>query len=251
MLQKKLRKLCEKTYLYRLSLIGKEDLTLNNLFPDPWPPQVTLDINQLRTLLNHQQDAFWDIPYFASFEWIRDLKTSQDLSIRSHIRDIILFWIYSNQRFFSLSWSRLPWRPDIVGLRIWNTLALFDFYGTSGPENFKQTVIKSVTQQYKQLTRSWNDFDDPLIQFKAIKGIIGFLCSTKRISYQSVDYWQEQLMHAIEKQILADGGHKSRNPRILLFFLRDLIDIRGILTKHNIDAQEISKIINQVARIFR
>jgi uncharacterized heparinase superfamily protein len=251
MLQKRIRKICEKTCLYRLSLIGKEELSLVDLFADPWPAQVALDIDQFKMLLSHRRGSFWNVPYFASFEWIRDLKASQDLTIRAHIRDIILFWIHTNQRFFSPSWSDFSWRADIVGLRLWNTLALFDFYGTSGSEAFKQTLIKSVTEQFKQLLRIWDDSSDPLIQFKAIKGIIGFLCASKKSSVQRLEYWRDILTQVVEEQILSDGGHISRNPTILLLFLRDLIDIRAVLSKNNIESHVLSRFINQIAPVVR
>jgi len=250
-LQKRIRKICEKTCLYWFSLVGKEDLSLSDLFLDPWPVQIGLDIDQLKMLLSHRRGTFWDIPYFSSFEWIRDLKASQDVTIRAHIRDIILFWIHSNQRFFSPSWSDLSWRADIVGIRLWNMLALFDFYGTSGSEVFKQTLVKSMAQQFKQLLRIWDDSEDLLVQFKAIKGIIGFLAASKKISLQKLEYFRDLLADIVEQQILPDGGHVSRNPVVLLFFLRDLIDIRAILSRHGVESYVLSRFINQIAPVVR
>lgn len=251
LLRKRIRKICEKTCLYRFSLAGKEELSLTDLFADPWPAQITLDIDQFKILLSNRRGSFWNVPYFSSFEWIRDLKTSQDVTIRAHIRDIILFWIHTNQRFFTPSWSDFSWRADIVGLRLWNTLALFDFYGTSGSEVFKQILIKSITQQFKQLLRIWDDSSDPLVRFKAIKGIIGFLCASKKSSAQRLEYWRDVLTQIVEQQILPDGGHSSRNPTILLLFLRDLIDIRAVFSKHNIESHVLSRFINQIAPVVR
>ena len=254
MLHKNFRKICEKTYFYRLSLLGSEELDLVDTYIDPWPPQIEMDINQFKMLVGKNRENIFKNPQFSSFEWIRNFKSHQDVTLRSHIRDIILFWINANQKFLSTTWSDQSWEPDTLGVRVWNWIALFDFFGTSGSDAFKQTLVKSLNIQFKQLLRSWDDNPNSLVQFKAIKGILGFLCACKKADKQSISVWENQLKTVLEKQLLPDGGHISRNPLIQLFILKDLIDIRAALSKKGVETTHFGQIINYIApmaRLFR
>ncbi|MGB0671792.1 MAG: heparinase II/III family protein, partial [Rhodospirillales bacterium] len=61
-----------------------------------------------------------------------------------------------------------------------------------------------------------------------------------------------QLDKAIEDQVLADGGHRSRNPSRQLACLRQLLDIRGILAAARVEAPDgLQRGIDRMAPILR
>src|SRR5207237_10222559 len=55
----------------------------------------------------------------------------------------------------------------------------------------------------------------------------------------------------LQRQILPDGGHRTRNPSVQLEVLRDLIDIRAALRAARIEAPAVQNAIERMAPILR
>ncbi len=163
------------------------------------------------------------IAHINSFDWIRDLRALGGDAGRKSARKMIENWIHNHQ-----SWDEVTWRSDLVGRRLGNWLAGYDFFGESADERFQELFLDSVVRQLRHLGHALPGMLSGLPLLYAIKGLAyGGLTLEGRENYleQALNLLDDQ----IDKQILSDGGHVTRNPQSLMETIRILIDIRAAL----------------------
>lgn len=163
------------------------------------------------------------IEHIHGFDWVRDLRALGGDQGRRAARYMIEDWIHAHQ-----NWDEVTWRSDILGRRLGNWLAGYDFFGESADQNFQELFLDSVVRQLRHLGRALPGLLTSLPLLYAIKGLAyGGLTLENREDYleQALHLLDEQ----IDKQILSDGGHITRNPQALFETIRILIDIRSAL----------------------
>jgi uncharacterized heparinase superfamily protein len=161
------------------------------------------------------------LEHIHGFDWIRDLRAlGGDIGRRS-ARHMIENWIYNHQ-----NWDALAWRSDILGRRLGNLLAGYDFFGESADEKFQAMFLDSIVRQLRHLGRALPGMLHGLPLLYAIKGL-----AYGGMTLEGRENYLEQALHLldeqIDKQILSDGGHITRNPQALFETIRILIDIRA------------------------
>jgi uncharacterized heparinase superfamily protein len=172
------------------------------------------------------------LEHIHSFDWIRDLRALGGDTGRTSARFMIENWIHNHQ-----NWEAMSWRSDVLGRRLGNWLAGYDFFGESADEKFQELFLDSALRQLRHLGRSLPGLLQGLPLLYAIKGLAyGGMTLEGRESYleQALHLLDEQ----IDKQILSDGGHITRNPQALLETIRILIDIRAALRQAGYPAIE-------------
>lgn len=172
----------------------------------------------------HPDDAseYW-VAHIHGFDWIRDLRALGGNAGRKTARMMIENWIHNHQ-----GWDEVSWRSDTLGRRLGNWLAGYDFFGESADEDFQELFLDSVVRQLRHLGRALPGLFSGLPLLYAIKGLAyGGLTLEGRENYleQALNLLSDQ----IDKQILSDGGHITRNPQALFETVRILIDIRAAL----------------------
>ena len=172
----------------------------------------------------HPRDvsAHW-LGHIHGFDWVRDLRALGGDQGRQSARYMIESWIDNHQ-----NWDECTWRSDILGRRLGNWLAGYDFFGESTDAQFQEMFLDSVVRQVRHLGRSLPGLLSGLPLLYAIKGLAyGGLTLEGRENY--LEHALHLLDEQIDKQILSDGGHITRNPQALLETIRILIDIRSAL----------------------
>lgn len=165
-------------------------------------------------------DENW-IEHIHGFDWIRDLRALGGDQGRKAARHMIHNWIEHYD-----GWDEVTWRSDLVGRRLGNWLAGYDFFGESADDKFQEIFLDSVLRQLRHLGRSLPGMLSGLPLLYAIRGLAyGGLTLEGRENY--LEMALNLLDDEIEKQILSDGGHISRNPQCLMEAVRILIDIRS------------------------
>lgn len=161
--------------------------------------------------------------YLHSFEWLRDLRALGGDTGRAQARDMLESWMdkYS-------CWNEGAWRPDILGRRIAMWIALYDFYGSSADDRLQSRLLDSLVRQSRHLGRVIGSTNSCTGTFYSCKGLL-----FAGVALSGYDQWIDQALSRLDKeidrQILSDGGHISRNPSTLLEVLQILLDIRGAL----------------------
>lgn len=230
--------------LYDLSLGGAGEQTLRLVPPDPWPGEARLGSDLVQGMYRfagqsvQSEVVAWEptgvsekfIETLHSFDWLRDLRALGGDIARRQARAMVRSWIEHNS-----AWNPVSWDPVWLARRVSNWLSMYDFFCATADEEFRTLVLDSLKRQSRHLARTLPTVAKGGGRFTALKGLFfSSIClagGDARLAYAL-----KLLGPEINAQVLPDGGHISRSPSLHLHVLRDLIDIRTVLSA---GAQEI------------
>ncbi len=155
-----------------------------------------------------------------SFGWLRDLRASESQISRQNARALVEDWIKYSGR-----WHEIGWEASVLTRRILSWLAHSPFILLDGDHDFYRAFVKSLARQVRYLRRTINETEDGVERLQAALAIAAACISMAgqgRFARQSI----RRLEHELNRQILPDGGHISRNPRALIDILTDLLPVR-------------------------
>ena len=237
-LKDSLQRLAFGNSLYDFSLSATPDETLRLVPPDLWPGEARLGsdlvqgIHRFAGQTRQQEVPDWFptgvCPKFTadlhSFEWLRDLRALGGDIARRHARFMMRSWMEQNS-----VWNPVAWEPVTLARRLSNWLAMYDCFCTSADDEFRRMVMDSLKRQSRHLARAFATVPKGAGRFTALKGLFySGICMMKGESRLALAL--KLLGPELNAQILADGGHISRNPSTHMQTLRDLIDIRTVLS---------------------
>ncbi len=166
-------------------------------------------------------DDIW-LSHIHSFSWLRDLRTLGGARAKEQGRLMIENWIDNYNH-----WNFDIWRNDILGRRVSMWVCHYDYFCANTSIEFDEHFLSSLSKQAKHLSNALSS-GDGVAHLHAIKGLL-----YAGIALEGYDKWIDQslnvLSNSLEEQILADGGHISRSPAIMLDVLEILVDIRSAL----------------------
>jgi len=183
------------------------------------------------SLSNQNED--WMIA-LHSFQWLRHLRATRTELDRAHGAGLIQDWIihWGNQR------SSLPWRAEILAPRIiaWCAHA----HGLLEKSNDEQnrTVRRVFSRQVGHLQNILPTLPvayPKLLATIALAHAAVAIGSRGRLMHSSM----RELEREIERQILPDGGHISRNPSCLLQVLINIIPLKQAWLDHGVSPSPI------------
>jgi uncharacterized heparinase superfamily protein len=240
--RKLLRRLAAAWYgtrLYALTLPRKAPLELPVLPDDPWtgtignadrlfqgrfvfagaevvsPHAAPWSIAPADAQLDPASHAAWAAGLHG-FVWLRDFATQGGDMARRMARSLVADWIAKH----ALSIRGLPWQPAIAGRRLTQWLLASHFLLDGADDAFGHDFLLSIARHTAYLKRAsahapagWPCFDATL---GAVYGAEALGQAQDKTAIQA-------LCAALDMQVLADGGHVSRNPSLLYRMLRDLV----------------------------
>lgn len=176
------------------------------------------------------------------FEWLRHLKASDGATARRHARALVRDWIRHCGH-----WRPISWRADILGRRLaaWTMNARFLL--NDADDAWREAFLASLAMQARHLTRCLTRETDGATRIAAARGLLYCgLClgpSERRVSVAV-----RHLIRECKRQVLADGGHVARSPRIQCRLLGDLADSRAMLVAANrVPPEELTRTIDRMA----
>lgn len=189
-----------------------------------------------------------------SFEWLRDLRSISTNQSRKFARELIQHWISFNHSWSKKSWLSPAWRADIMGHRLSNWISLFDFFGSSADDQFRDQLLTSICQQYQHLQRVHGRLKNVIGSFLCLKGLL-FCAATLPKQKGHIPHYIKLLEKNLKRQIMPDGGHISRSPILQAHILKDLIDLRSLLGSHQKEdyliLQNAIQSLAPIVRLFR
>ena len=186
--------------------------------------------------------------YYHSFEFLNDLKEISQENLRIHGRQLTSDWIKKNN-----SWKSKTWDDFTLATRICNWIKNYNFFYNTADEEFKKKIYILILRQVEHLVKNFSNIKRNSDLIRIIKALIftSVYIPNKKYYYQIAIF---NLKSELNKQILKDGCHFQRNPKIHAEILRDLLDIRTILsaTKKNVffDLQNTIKNMSIAYRFF-
>ncbi len=159
------------------------------------------------------------------FSWLADMQAAGRELVRAQSRALISEWIVSSA-------SAGRWHPfgnscqsDILARRVisWVQHAAFVLTGCS--QDFSDRFFASISQQTKSLYRRTYVESNGLKRLQSAIALVYAAVGLEGLEGLRVKAF-DRLGSELDAQILADGGHVSRNPQILRDLLADLVPVR-------------------------
>ena len=219
------------------------------VIPNLWEGDIEKIKNFLKSKIpsnENVKDPFFF--YFHSFDFLNDLQEIIKETLRIHGRELTSYWIKKNN-----SWKLKTWDDFILATRICNWLKNYNFFFSTADEEFKKEIFSSILKQIEHLVKNFSNLKRNSDLIRIIKALIYTSISipNKKYYYQIAIF---NLKSELARQILNDGCHFQRNPKIHVQVLMDLLDIRSILnlTKKNVffDLQNSIKNMSVAYRFF-
>ncbi len=181
-----------------------------------------------------------------SFTWLRHLRAADSAISRANARSLIDDWINLQG-----GWHPVGWRVDILSRRIVSWLSQAPFILQDADARFYRRFLRSLTRQVHCLRRTLMQSRDGLPRLQAV---IALNYATLCIQGQSghLRSHARRLVDELQRQILPDGGHVSRNPGALIELLVDLLPLRQLFSARQLQPpQALNNAIDRMMPMLR
>jgi len=176
------------------------------------------------------------------FGWLRHLRAADSGIARANARALIDEWIRLQGR-----WHATAWRIDVLSRRILSWLNHSPLVLTDADLHFYRRFLRSLTRQVRYLRRRIEDAPDGLVRLQALIALTeAALCMAGQTGHLRTTL--RRLTDELDRQILPDGGHISRNPQALVELLLDLLPLRQVLASRNVAPPQA--LLNAIDRIM-
>jgi uncharacterized heparinase superfamily protein len=162
------------------------------------------------------------------FGWLRHLRAAESGITRANARALVDEWISLHS-----SVDPIAWRPDVVARRILSWLSQSPLLLHDSDAKFYRRFLRSLTRHVRYLRRTAGTARDglPRLQCRiALTAAALSMAGQERILKSAT----RRLADELQRQILPDGGHVSRNPGTLIELLLDLLPLRQAFSARNV-----------------
>ncbi len=227
-----------KSRLYRLSLDGRDPARLAAAPDDPWPGDARAADTLFRGVFRFADaevalpnQSPWRVPppnpgWMAAlhgFTWLRDFTASGGATAQRHARALVGGWLED-----WADYDPFVWRPDVTGRRLISWIGQAHFLLDDAEPEFRAAALASIARQVRHLARSVSLCPAGAPRITAAAGLV-FGAAALPGGRGRLKRGLRALCREVERQVLPDGGHISRNPSAQHQVLRDLIAVRTCL----------------------
>jgi uncharacterized heparinase superfamily protein len=163
------------------------------------------------------------------FGWLRHLRAADSAITRANARALVDEWISLQSAFDAVD----GWRPDLVARRIISWLCQAPLVLHEADMRFYRRFLRNLTRQVRYLRRTYKATRDGVPRLQAIMALnYAALCMQNQA--RMIKGVARLLTDELERQVLPDGGHASRNPSALVELLLDLLPLRQAFAARNV-----------------
>ncbi len=162
-----------------------------------------------------------------SFGWLRHLRAAESGITRANARALVDEWITLHGSFHPLSWQ-----PEILSRRVVAWLSQAPLILHDADDRFYRRFLRSLARQVRYLRHTAYEARDGLPRMQALIALTyASLCMAGQARHLRSAI--RNLVAEIERQVLPDGGHISRNPGAIIDLLLDLLPLRQAFASRN------------------
>ena len=162
------------------------------------------------------------------FGWLRHLRAAESGITRANARALVDEWITLQGSF-----EATAWQPDILARRIVAWLSQAPLILHDADDQFYRRFLRSLTRQVRYLRHTALEAREGVPRMQALIALTyASLCMQGQTRHLRNTI--RQLLAEIDRQILPDGGHITRNPGALIEILLDLLPLRQAFAARNI-----------------
>jgi uncharacterized heparinase superfamily protein len=162
------------------------------------------------------------------FGWLRHLRVADTALTRANARSLIDDWISNQSRR-----RPLERRPDVLARRVISLLSQAPLVLGDTDGKFYRKYLRGLTREIRYLRYAMLDTVDGVPRLQVLIALCyASLCLANQARH--VRSATRRLSDELQRQILPDGGHISRNPGALVDLLSDLLPLRQTFAARNI-----------------
>ena len=154
------------------------------------------------------------------FSWLRHLRAADSGITRANARALVDEWISLQS-----TGDTAAKRPEVTARRIISWISQAPLVLDNSDVRFYRRFLRSLTRQVRQLRHTAGEARDGVPRLLSMIAVMyGSLCMANQARH--IKAATKRLTDELERQILPDGGHLSRNPGALIDILVDLLPLR-------------------------
>jgi uncharacterized heparinase superfamily protein len=176
------------------------------------------------------------------FGWLRHLRAAESGIARANARALVDEWIALQG-----AWHPLAWRPDVLSRRIISWLSQAPLLLQDADVRFYRRFLRSLVRQIRYLRHTAGDAHRGVSRMQATIALsYAALCIAGQSRH--IKSTTARLKSEIERQILPDGGHVSRDPGAIIEVLLELLPLRQAFASRNIAPPQA--LLNAIERMM-
>ncbi|MFN7102194.1 MAG: heparinase II/III family protein [Pseudorhizobium sp.] len=178
-----------------------------------------------------------------SFAWLRHIRAQRTEVACAHTRTLVASWILLHGR----RTSGIAWEPNVVAERVIAWLSHSTVVLQGAEAGFYRRFMKNLSFQVRYLRRIVRGLpmDETRLRIRIALAMASVSMPTRNAFIKREG---GRLDRELERQILPDGAHVSRNPRAILDLLLDLLPLRQ--TYINLGHDVPPKLIPTIDRMY-
>lgn len=180
------------------------------------------------------------------FGWLRHLRAAGSELSREQAKVLVNDFIALKR-----SLPGLAWQPEIVGRRVISWLSNSVLVLDTGEPQAYETFLRALSSQLRYLSASCRDAPDGVPRLVSLMALVyAGLCIAEQQAV--VERYTRPLCKELERQILPDGGHISRNPEALVELLLDLLPLKQcFVARDRPPPKELTDAIERIMPMLR
>ncbi|MGJ4941064.1 heparinase II/III family protein [Bradyrhizobium sp. HKCCYLS1011] len=169
----------------------------------------------------------WEVALLG-FGWLRHLRAADTALTRANARALVDDWI-TNQ----IGRHPVSRRADVQARRVISLLSQAPLVLADSDGKFYRRYLRGLTREIRYLRYAMIDIPDGAPRLQVLIALCyAALCLANQAKH--IRTASRKLSDELQRQILPDGGHVSRNPGALIELLIDLLPLRQTFAARNI-----------------
>jgi len=169
----------------------------------------------------------WEVALLG-FGWLRHLRAADTALTRANARSLLDDWMSNPTRK-----RPLERRPDVLARRVISLLSQAPLVLSDTDGKFYRRYLRGLTREIRYLRYAMIDIGDGVPRLQVLIALCyASLCLANQAKH--IRGASRKLSDELQRQILPDGGHISRNPGALVELLSDLLPLRQTFAARNI-----------------
>jgi uncharacterized heparinase superfamily protein len=170
----------------------------------------------------------WEVSLLG-FGWLRHLRAADTALTRANARSLVDDWMsnLANQK------RAIGRRADVLSRRVISLLSQAPLVLGDTDNKFYRKYLRGLTREIRYLRYTMLDIPDGVPRLQVLIALCyAALCLANQA--KQIRGASRKLSDELQRQILPDGGHISRNPGALIELLIDLLPLRQTFAARNI-----------------
>ncbi|HEY1542524.1 MAG TPA: heparinase II/III family protein [Xanthobacteraceae bacterium] len=163
-----------------------------------------------------------------AFGWLRHLRAAESAITRANARALVDEWMSLQG-----TWHPAAWRPETVARRVIAWLTQATLILDDADVRFYRRFLRNLARQVRYLRMMAHDTRDGVPRLQA-RIALAYASLTMSSQVGHLRKATRKLATELERQVLPDGGHISRNPGALIELLLDLLPLSQAFTARNV-----------------